>query len=91
MKRYERKQLISFGFGFKKEQHGIVPVIELEILPDGDFKCCQYVTEKPCTSTRSLCSNINSYDQVIGKQLAKKMEPELQDGAEVTSHNSSTN
>ncbi|KAF6724273.1 Fructose-bisphosphate aldolase C [Oryzias melastigma] len=61
--RNERKQLISFGFGFKKEQHGIVPVIELEILPDGDFKRCQYVTEKPCTSTRSLCSNINSYDQ----------------------------
>lgn len=29
-------------------QHGIVPVIEPEILPDGDhdLKRCQYVTEK---------------------------------------------
>ncbi|KAF6737030.1 Glucose-6-phosphate isomerase [Oryzias melastigma] len=38
--------------------------------------------------------NINSYDQwgvELGKQLAKKIEPELQDAAEVTSHDSSTN
>uniref|UniRef100_A0A3P9JR37 Glucose-6-phosphate isomerase n=1 Tax=Oryzias latipes TaxID=8090 RepID=A0A3P9JR37_ORYLA len=38
--------------------------------------------------------NINSYDQwgvELGKQLAKQIEPELQDGAEVTSHDSSTN
>lgn len=27
----------------------------------------------------------------LGKQLAKKIEPELQDSAEVTSHDSSTN
>nr|AAH44450.1 Glucose phosphate isomerase a [Danio rerio]AAI65764.1 Gpia protein [Danio rerio] len=38
--------------------------------------------------------NINSYDQwgvELGKQLAKKIEPELQDDAEVHSHDSSTN
>uniref|UniRef100_A0A3P9K7J1 Glucose-6-phosphate isomerase n=1 Tax=Oryzias latipes TaxID=8090 RepID=A0A3P9K7J1_ORYLA len=38
--------------------------------------------------------NINSYDQwgvELGKQLAKQIEPELQDAAEVTSHDSSTN
>nr|ABR08374.1 phosphoglucose isomerase A [Mugil cephalus] len=38
--------------------------------------------------------NINSYDQwgvELGKQLAKKIEPELQDDSEVTSHDSSTN
>ncbi|XP_072290902.1 glucose-6-phosphate isomerase-like [Eucyclogobius newberryi] len=38
--------------------------------------------------------NINSYDQwgvELGKQLAKKIEPELQDEAEVSSHDSSTN
>ncbi|KAL7858264.1 hypothetical protein AOLI_G00183660 [Acnodon oligacanthus] len=38
--------------------------------------------------------NINSYDQwgvELGKQLAKKIEPELQDNSEVHSHDSSTN
>ncbi|KAK7122035.1 hypothetical protein R3I93_022975 [Phoxinus phoxinus] len=38
--------------------------------------------------------DINSYDQwgvELGKQLAKKIEPELQDDAEVRSHDSSTN
>ncbi|KAL1247943.1 hypothetical protein QQF64_023319 [Cirrhinus molitorella] len=38
--------------------------------------------------------DINSYDQwgvELGKQLAKKIEPELQDDAEVHSHDSSTN
>ncbi|KAM9351706.1 glucose-6-phosphate isomerase a [Symphorus nematophorus] len=38
--------------------------------------------------------NINSYDQwgvELGKQLAKKIEPELKDDSEVTSHDSSTN
>ncbi|XP_056595416.1 glucose-6-phosphate isomerase a [Triplophysa dalaica] len=38
--------------------------------------------------------DINSYDQwgvELGKQLAKKIEPELQDDAEVDSHDSSTN
>ncbi|XP_030650249.1 glucose-6-phosphate isomerase b isoform X4 [Chanos chanos] len=37
---------------------------------------------------------INSFDQwgvELGKQLAKKIEPELQDKAEVSSHDSSTN
>ncbi|KAJ8249024.1 hypothetical protein GJAV_G00230360 [Gymnothorax javanicus] len=37
---------------------------------------------------------INSYDQwgvELGKQLAKKIEPELQDASEVHSHDSSTN
>ncbi|MBN3316620.1 G6PI isomerase, partial [Atractosteus spatula] len=37
---------------------------------------------------------INSYDQwgvELGKQLAKKIEPELQDAGEVTSHDGSTN
>ncbi|MCJ8733112.1 hypothetical protein PDJAM_G00219300 [Pangasius djambal] len=37
---------------------------------------------------------INSFDQwgvELGKQLAKKIEPELQDTAEVSSHDSSTN
>nr|BAF91557.1 phosphoglucose isomerase-1 [Osteoglossum bicirrhosum] len=37
---------------------------------------------------------INSYDQwgvELGKQLAKRIEPELQDAAEVHSHDSSTN
>uniref|UniRef100_A0A673JL88 Glucose-6-phosphate isomerase n=1 Tax=Sinocyclocheilus rhinocerous TaxID=307959 RepID=A0A673JL88_9TELE len=37
---------------------------------------------------------INSFDQwgvELGKQLAKKIEPELQDSTEVTSHDSSTN
>uniref|UniRef100_A0A673MT05 Glucose-6-phosphate isomerase n=1 Tax=Sinocyclocheilus rhinocerous TaxID=307959 RepID=A0A673MT05_9TELE len=37
---------------------------------------------------------MNSFDQwgvELGKQLAKKIEPELQDSAEVTSHNTSTN
>ncbi|XP_037834354.1 glucose-6-phosphate isomerase a [Kryptolebias marmoratus] len=38
--------------------------------------------------------NINSYDQwgvELGKQLAKKIEPELQDKSEVSSHDASTN
>ncbi|XP_039512777.1 glucose-6-phosphate isomerase a [Pimephales promelas] len=38
--------------------------------------------------------DINSYDQwgvELGKQLAKKIEPELQDDADVHSHDSSTN
>jgi len=38
--------------------------------------------------------DINSYDQwgvELGKQLAKKIEPELQDKSQVTSHDSSTN
>uniref|UniRef100_A0A8C4S1W3 Glucose-6-phosphate isomerase n=1 Tax=Erpetoichthys calabaricus TaxID=27687 RepID=A0A8C4S1W3_ERPCA len=38
--------------------------------------------------------DINSYDQwgvELGKQLAKKIEPELADASEVTSHDSSTN
>uniref|UniRef100_A0A4W4E7Q7 Glucose-6-phosphate isomerase n=2 Tax=Electrophorus electricus TaxID=8005 RepID=A0A4W4E7Q7_ELEEL len=38
--------------------------------------------------------NINSYDQwgvELGKQLAKKIEPELQDDSEVHTHDSSTN
>ncbi|XP_041794217.1 glucose-6-phosphate isomerase a [Chelmon rostratus] len=38
--------------------------------------------------------NINSYDQwgvELGKQLAKKIEPELQDDSDVSSHDSSTN
>ncbi|XP_036390966.1 glucose-6-phosphate isomerase-like [Megalops cyprinoides] len=38
--------------------------------------------------------DINSYDQwgvELGKQLAKKIEPELQDDSEVHSHDSSTN
>ncbi|KAG8012980.1 Glucose-6-phosphate isomerase [Nibea albiflora] len=38
--------------------------------------------------------DINSYDQwgvELGKQLAKKIEPELKDDTEVTSHDSSTN
>ncbi|XP_033824639.1 glucose-6-phosphate isomerase a [Periophthalmus magnuspinnatus] len=38
--------------------------------------------------------NINSYDQwgvELGKQLAKKIEPELKDDSEVSSHDSSTN
>uniref|UniRef100_A0A8D3DCL7 Glucose-6-phosphate isomerase n=1 Tax=Scophthalmus maximus TaxID=52904 RepID=A0A8D3DCL7_SCOMX len=38
--------------------------------------------------------DINSYDQwgvELGKQLAKKIEPELKDAAEVTTHDSSTN
>ncbi|KAF6733029.1 hypothetical protein FQA47_007990 [Oryzias melastigma] len=39
----------------------------------------------------SILSETACITRVIGKQLAKKMEPELQDGAEVTSHNSSTN
>uniref|UniRef100_A0AAY4ED51 Fructose-bisphosphate aldolase n=1 Tax=Denticeps clupeoides TaxID=299321 RepID=A0AAY4ED51_9TELE len=34
------------------QQHGIVPIIEPEILPDGDhdLKCCQFVTEKVLTA-----------------------------------------
>ncbi|XP_028304078.1 glucose-6-phosphate isomerase-like [Gouania willdenowi] len=38
--------------------------------------------------------NINSYDQwgvELGKQLAKRIEPELSDNSEVSSHDSSTN
>lgn len=38
--------------------------------------------------------DINSYDQwgvELGKQLAKAIEPELQDNNSVTSHDSSTN
>ncbi|NBQ65083.1 MAG: glucose-6-phosphate isomerase, partial [Verrucomicrobia bacterium] len=38
--------------------------------------------------------NINSYDQMgveLGKQLAKKIEPELEKAGPVTSHDSSTN
>jgi glucose-6-phosphate isomerase len=38
--------------------------------------------------------NIYSFDQwgvELGKQLAKKILPELQDAAEITSHDSSTN
>ncbi|XP_063061638.1 fructose-bisphosphate aldolase C-A [Engraulis encrasicolus] len=34
------------------QQHGIVPIIEPEVLPDGehDLKCCQFVTEKVLTA-----------------------------------------
>ncbi|KAI5631127.1 phosphoglucose isomerase domain-containing protein [Phthorimaea operculella] len=46
-------------------------------------------------STRSrVCTNINSFDQwgvELGKQLAKLIEPELQDGKPVASHDGSTN
>ncbi|KAM7397203.1 hypothetical protein PAMP_020195 [Pampus punctatissimus] len=38
--------------------------------------------------------DVNSYDQwgvELGKQLAKKIEPELQDASEVSSHDASTN
>ena len=38
--------------------------------------------------------NINSYDQMgveLGKQLAKKIEPELEKSGSVSSHDSSTN
>ncbi len=44
--------------------------------------------------TQGILWNINSFDQwgvELGKQLAKAILPELQDAAEVTSHDSSTN
>ncbi|XP_035760045.1 glucose-6-phosphate isomerase-like, partial [Neolamprologus brichardi] len=43
---------------------------------------------------QGLMWEINSFDQwgvELGKQLAKKIEPELKDTAEVHSHDSSTN
>lgn len=44
--------------------------------------------------TQGMIWNINSYDQMgveLGKQLAKKILPELSDGEPVSSHDSSTN
>ncbi|EFA07687.2 glucose-6-phosphate isomerase [Tribolium castaneum] len=44
--------------------------------------------------TQGIIWNINSFDQwgvELGKQLAKAIEPELQDNKAVTSHDSSTN
>lgn len=44
--------------------------------------------------TQGVIWDINSYDQwgvELGKQLAKAIEPELQDKKPVTSHDSSTN
>lgn len=40
--------LIIDGSPFPEPQNGIVPIVEPEILPDGDhdLKRCQYVTEK---------------------------------------------
>lgn len=44
--------------------------------------------------TQGIIWDINSFDQwgvELGKQLAKAIEPELQDSSVVTSHDSSTN
>ena len=44
--------------------------------------------------TQGIIWNINSFDQMgveLGKQLAKSIQPELTDDADVTSHDSSTN
>jgi glucose-6-phosphate isomerase len=44
--------------------------------------------------TQGVIWEINSFDQMgveLGKQLAKKILPELQSGAKVSSHDSSTN
>ncbi len=44
--------------------------------------------------TQGVIWNINSFDQMgveLGKQLAKKILPELVGGEAVTSHDSSTN
>uniref|UniRef100_A0A3P9JE61 Fructose-bisphosphate aldolase n=2 Tax=Oryzias TaxID=8089 RepID=A0A3P9JE61_ORYLA len=45
------------------QQHGIVPVIEPEILPDGDhdLKRCQYVTEKVLTAVYKAMSDHHVY------------------------------
>lgn len=47
-------------------QQGIVPIIEPEILPDGDhdLKRCQYVTEKVGflhDACADLCDTVRSY------------------------------
>lgn len=50
-------QLYCFNKMSIFEQHGIVPIIEPEILPDGDhdLKRSQYITEKVRASFRTYC------------------------------------
>ncbi|KAG7470668.1 fructose-bisphosphate aldolase C-B-like [Megalops cyprinoides] len=45
------------------QQHGIVPIVEPEILPDGDhdLKRCQYVTEKVLTAVYKAMSDHHVY------------------------------
>jgi fructose-bisphosphate aldolase class I len=45
------------------QQHGIVPIVEPEILPDGDhgLKCCQYVTEKVLAAVYKVLSDHHVY------------------------------
>ena len=45
------------------QQHGIVPIVEPEILPDGDhgLKCCQYVTEKVLAAVYKALSDHHVY------------------------------
>lgn len=48
---------------FRPPQHGIVPIIEPEILPDGDhdLKRCQYVTEKVLAAVYKALSDHHVY------------------------------
>uniref|UniRef100_A0A671LIK7 Glucose-6-phosphate isomerase n=1 Tax=Sinocyclocheilus anshuiensis TaxID=1608454 RepID=A0A671LIK7_9TELE len=60
------------------------------------FCICSYISAmyEHKIFVQGVMWDINSYDQwgvELGKQLAKKIEPELQDDAEVHSHDSSTN
>ncbi|XP_074160645.1 fructose-bisphosphate aldolase A isoform X4 [Sminthopsis crassicaudata] len=45
------------------QQNGIVPIVEPEILPDGDhdLKCCQYVTEKVLAAVYKALSDHHVY------------------------------
>lgn len=48
---------------FRFSQHGIVPIVEPEILPDGDhdLKRCQYVTEKVLAAVYKALSDHHVY------------------------------
>lgn len=50
------------------------------------------VVDQPALLTCALLTRLSFHHRVeLGKQLAKKIEPELKDDLEVTSHDSSTN
>lgn len=54
---------------FLTPQNGIVPIVEPEILPDGDhdLKRCQYVTEKVgCLAAWAVCGGLGSWARVPG-------------------------
>uniref|UniRef100_A0A672ZXW4 Fructose-bisphosphate aldolase n=1 Tax=Sphaeramia orbicularis TaxID=375764 RepID=A0A672ZXW4_9TELE len=55
--------LLLNAFAFVPPQHGIVPIVEPEILPDGDhdLQRCQYVTEKVLAAVYKALSDHHVY------------------------------